>query len=63
MGANAFSAFVRVDLVILISHRNRAFGTLGHAGIAVGAIIRDQQGHFFSVFRAGYLVVEASQVR
>ena len=43
--ANAFSTFVRIDDIKLISHRDRLVGTLWFANITVDALVGDAKCH------------------
>ena len=47
--ANAFSAFVGIDDIKLLTHRYRIVGTLRFANITVDALVGDAKCHFLKL--------------
>jgi len=42
---DTLGALVRIDLVILVAHRNGIVGAFGFADVAVDAVVGNQKGH------------------
>ena len=51
--ANAFSAFVGIDDIKLLSHRYRIVGTLWFANITVDALVSDAKCHVLKLTQLG----------